>query len=150
MAKDHTFSGFFFGILPLSKLNKMTLLYKCTPLPARASEGPVRDSTHPCLCRRRGGSFGSLLLRAAVGCPAPTRLSADPRHLGQHLFHGRSLHSLLLHHLLHQVMSNASVDGPLLETNRLDLLRNTPDTCSGASFHIRQRPCCPRLGRRLR
>ena len=62
-----------------------------------------------------------------VGCPAPTRLSADPRHLGQHLFHGRSLHSLLLHHLLHQVMSDASVDGPLLETDRL-CLWNTPGT----------------------
>ena len=99
----------------------------CKPLPARASEGPARDSTHPCLCRRRGGSFGSLLLRAAVGCPAPTRLSADLRHLGQHLFHGRSLHSLLLHHLLHKVMSDASVDGPLLETDRL-CLWNTPGT----------------------
>ena len=97
------------------------------PLPARASEGPAKDSTHPCLCRRRGGSCGSLLWRAAVGCPAPTRLSADPRHLGQHLFHGRSLHSLLLHHLLHQVMSDASVDGPLLETDRL-CLWNTPGT----------------------
>ena len=70
---------------------------------------------------------GSLLWRAAVGCPAPTRLSADLRHLGQHLFHGRSLHSLLLHHLLHQVMSDASVDGPLLETDRL-CLWNTPGT----------------------
>ena len=70
---------------------------------------------------------GSLLWRAAVGCPAPTCLSADLRHLGQHLFHGRSLHSLLLHHHLHHVMSDASVDGPLLETDRL-CLWNTPGT----------------------
>ena len=131
----------------------------CKPLPARASEGPARDSTHPCLCRRRGGSFGSLLLRAAVGCPAPTRLSADLRHLGQHLFHGRSLHSLLLHHLLHQVMSDASVDGPLLETSALPLKYSwdtpAPDTCSWTSFHTRplpypQSPCCPRQGRQRR
>ena len=102
---------------------------------------------------------GSLLWRAAVDCPAPTRLSADLRHLGQHLFHGRSLHSLLLHHLLHQVMSDASVDGPLLETSALPLKYSwdtpAPDTCSWTSFHTRplpypQSPCCPRQGRQWR